>query len=402
TMRAWLFILSVVPAWGLAENLSAGEPPSVTMVLGIMFVVSILPALVNVIGELIAGSVASAHPAATALRLAPLAQIFSVIFHPASRAASWLAELVAGRFGTKPSFTASFSMEQLRSILAAGRETGDIEPDREALMANAIDFGDRVAEQVMTPRVRLESIHHSTTVAETARIMKETGHSRLPVYDSNDDNILHIVHAKDIMSALMNDMENEPVSVLPLRAATFVPTSRKLRPLLDEMNRTGAQMVVVHDEFGGTAGIVTVEDIVEEVMGEIWDEYDAEEAPGFNLDAGGWSVRGDIGLEEVNRRLDLHLSSEDFDSIGGYVFGLFGRQPDVGESITEGDITFMVAARERGRISRIKMTWPGAENVAGGVETWSSADFGQAKGSESKESATRALQGRATRHQTLG
>ena len=190
-------------------------------------------------------------------------------------------------------------------------------------------------------------------MAEVARVVEETGHSRIPVYEGTDDQIVGIIHAKDVLKWVLNGSHDEPLRN-NLRPAHFVPQSKNLHDLLREMRINRSQIVIVQDEFGGTAGIVSIEDIVEEVVGEIVDEYDDDEIKVIR-DGSKLMIGGKMNIDDLNEEVGTKFESEEFDTIGGFVFGLFGKQPAPGESIESGGYRFTVEDTDGRRINLIAL-----------------------------------------------
>jgi len=205
----------------------------------------------------------------------------------------------------------------------------------------------------MTPRVDLDAVNIDTDPSDIIRVIQESGHSRIPVFEDTDDQIIGIIHAKDLLTArLKGDL---PLNLRTLlRPALFVPENKDLYDLLRDLRLSRSQMAIVQDEFGGTAGIVTIEDIVEELVGDIVDEYDVE-TPDITPDGIGFHVNGKTNLDDLNGEVGSNFDSEEFDTVAGFVFGLFGRQPKVGEYITDGDYRFCVVESDGRRITRLRL-----------------------------------------------
>jgi len=207
---------------------------------------------------------------------------------------------------------------------------------------------------VMTPRVDMDAMPVRSDPEDVIRMMQETGHSRIPLYEETDDQIVGVIHAKDLLMEVLS-AKGKAVSLRKLmRPAMFVPENKNLHELLGEMNSNRNHLVIVQDEFGGTAGIVSIEDIVEELVGDIVDEYDVEE-PEVVHTASGFVVEGKTHLDDVNEEIGSHFESEDFDTIAGFVFGLFGRQPDAGESIVADGYRFTVRETDGRRILKLNI-----------------------------------------------
>jgi putative hemolysin len=321
------------------------------------------------VAELLPKSYAAVNPMSVAVRLYGLIKFLSFLLRmPASLVTSVRTALTT-RFGSRAEEGASLAEEEIKTLAESGEESGEIEVGERQLLHSVFEFTDTVAREVMTPRVDVDAVSVRSDPTEVARLIQETGHSRIPLYEETDDQIVGIIHAKDLFAAMLNGSAksngepaparskkgHEPPNLRALmRPALFVPENKGLYELLTEMRLSKSQMAIVQDEFGGTAGIVTIEDIVEELVGEIVDEYDVEE-PEIIEAAGGWLVDGKTHLDDVNEVAGSNLDSEEFDTIGGYVFGLFGRQPKLGEQFVSEGLRFIVAETDGRRIMRLKV-----------------------------------------------
>jgi CBS domain containing-hemolysin-like protein len=226
-----------------------------------------------------------------------------------------------------------------------------IEPDERELIASIIDFGGTVVREVMVPRPDMVTVDAQFRVADVMEVMLLNGYSRLPACGTDIDDVVGLVYAKDMMRAERDGLEDRPVSEL-LRSATFVPEAKRLPELLRQMQRDQFHMAVVVDEYGGTAGLVTLEDIIEELVGEIVDEYDVEDPMIEPLPGGDALVRGRTSLDEVNDLLHTDLPEGDWDTVGGLVYSQLGHVPVEGESVDVGGWR-LTAQRIQGRLSRL-------------------------------------------------
>jgi putative hemolysin len=357
TMRAWMFLLCFVPARPLSDwfESQGWMKDGIGSLLLAAIVISIPVAAVNVIvGELIPRTYAAENPSATCFKLAGFLRLFRSIFIVPARLSLSIATLGTKRFGATADFSiANQKEEEIKTLIESAGEEGAIEEQEVEMLDSVFEFGDTVAREVMTPRIDLDSVPAAASLIEVARLVVETGHSRIPVFEGTDDQILGVVHAKDILQAMSDGRQDASLSEL-MRPAVFVPENKGLHDLLKEMRSTKTQLVVVQDEYGGTSGIVTIEDIVEEVMGEIVDEYDREE-PAIVASGNGFIVDGRLHLDDVNDEIGSSLDSPEFDTIGGYVFGLFGRQPDPGEVFEENDYRFTVTETDGRRITKLRL-----------------------------------------------
>lgn len=358
TMRSWLIMLCFLaaPWFGRQIGLVPQEPTPGDLFWGSVLAALILsiPAMgINVaFFELVGKAYGSTRPVKASLGLAGILTVFTFLFQIPGNIAMKLAGLVTQRFGTDARFSSdSKAEEEIREILESSEESGEIEEDEREMLHSVFEFGDTVAREVMTPRVDVESVPITASLSEIAALVEQTGHSRFPVYQESDDHIIGIVHAKDLLGAFARGQGDIPLSQL-IRPAVHVPENKDLHELLSEMKAKKVQLAILADEFGATAGIVTIEDIIEEIVGEIADEYD-NEVPEVTAHESGYLVSGKLHIDDVNDTIGTEFESEEFDTIGGYVFGLFGRQPKVGESLEEDGFRFTIAESDGRRILRV-------------------------------------------------
>lgn len=307
-----------------------------------------------ILGELVPRSYALHHPHRVAWALRRFVRGASVLFAIPSALVTMVANLVTTRFGARASFAiANQTEEEIKTLVESAQESGEMQVDEKEMLHSVFEFADTVAREVMTPRVDVDALSIHESPEEAVRIIRESGHSRIPIYEETDDQILGIVHAKDLLMALEQSKNVDLRSLM--RPALFVPENKNLHRLLSEMRANRSQMAVVQDEFGGTAGIVTIEDIVEELVGDIMDEYDIEEEEISSI-PDGYLVYGKTHLDDLNDAIGSSIESEVFDTVGGYVFGLFGRQPQPGEFYDSDGYRFTVEDTDGRRIHRLKLS----------------------------------------------
>ena len=246
-----------------------------------------------------------------------------------------------------------------QSDAAAPAVSGEKEPDESAiseeegreLLQSIVDFTETVCREVMTPRPDIIAIHVDATLQDLRTLFREEQYSRIPVYRDNLDNILGIVFVKDLVALPPGA---EPPMTTLMRSAHFVPESKRVSELLKEMQRRQAQMAIVVDEYGGTAGLVTVEDLLEEIVGEIRDEYDVESETVTDEGNGTFVFSGKVSVDEVRDRLDVEIEREGFETVGGYLLSYLGRMPYVGETFDVDGLSFEVLEVERRRITKVR------------------------------------------------
>ena len=243
--------------------------------------------------------------------------------------------------------------EASHAYLEAGEEQGLIERDERRLLQSIVDFGDTLVREVMTPRPDIVAIEEDSTLDELLSLFREQEYSRIPVYKENLDNILGIVFVKDLVLLSEVDRAGRPITPL-IRPVAFVPETKRVPELLKEFQRKQVQMAIVVDEYGGTAGLVTLEDLLEEIVGEIRDEYDVEAEPVVEEGQGSWVFSAKASIDEVRDRLGVEIEPEGFETVGGYVLTRVGRVPAVGETFELDGLQVEVLEAERRRIHKVR------------------------------------------------
>ena len=247
--------------------------------------------------------------------------------------------------------------EELRTIVDVSHEEGVIETEEREMINNVFDFGDAQAKEIMVPRIDMTFADVGSSYYELLEIFREDKYTRLPVYEDSTDNVVGIINMKDLL--LYEDKEHFSIRNI-MRKPYYTYEHKNTAELLLEMRKSSINIAIVLDEYGATAGLITLEDLLEEIVGEIRDEYDAdEEDPIQKISDLEYMVQGSLNLNTLHDMLDLELVSEDYDSIGGYLIGLLDHLPKVGESVTTPEgIFFRVEDMEKNRIHKIFMRLP--------------------------------------------
>jgi putative hemolysin len=243
--------------------------------------------------------------------------------------------------------------EAAHAYLEAGEEQGLIEGDERRLLQSIVDFGDTLAREVMTPRPDIVAVQSAATLADLRALFREQEYSRFPVYKENLDNIVGMVFVKDLVKRLETASDSDPITTI-IRPATFVPETKRVPQLLKEFQRKQVQVAIVVDEYGGTAGLVTIEDLLEEIVGEIRDEYDVETEPVVDEGNGSFVFSGKVSFDEVRERLGVDIEPEGFETVGGYILTRLGRVPAIGETFELDGLAIDVLEAERRRIHKVR------------------------------------------------
>nr|WP_121270404.1 hemolysin family protein [Pedobacter schmidteae] len=338
----------------LLINFSLSEVYITSISTGIAFM--FITVMHIVFGELAPKSVAIQRPVATTLFIALPLQAFYWLFRPFIWILNGFANVVLKIFGISNvgGHDAVHSTEELHYLLDQGKESGALDTNEHELIKNVFDFNERVVKNIMVPRTKISGVELSTPKAEVVEKIISEGYSRLPVYDDIIDKIIGIVHAKDILP-LLADNKDWTLSDI-IRKPYFVPETKKINDLLSELQQKRIQIAIVIDEFGGTAGMVTLEDIVEEIVGEIQDEYDEEKPTVEKISDTEFIINAYATVYDVNEHLPHDLpEDEDFDTVGGLVSHAFGKIPEVGDSEECYGYLFTILKKTEQNIETIKL-----------------------------------------------
>jgi putative hemolysin len=319
-------------------------------------------------GEIIPKTVAVSDAERWAIRLAPVLRRAAVVLNPLASAALAVTNLVVRMLHLAPASRGPFITEEdIRTLVDVGAEQKVLEEQERDLIHSIIEFGDTIAREVMTPRPDMVCVEVSQPPTRALDLVIAEGYSKLPAYDDTIDNVIGVVHDRELLISLANGtISSAPMRSL-MRPVMHVPETKRVSELLREMQRGKTSLAIVVDEYGGTAGIVTMEDLLEEIVGEIRDEHDeGEEEPIVVIAPDESVVDAGMNIEDVNDRLGICLPHEDFETIGGYTVGLFGRLPREGEEISAGDGVKLRVERTRGkRILRVRVLTNGKAHPEG-------------------------------------
>jgi magnesium and cobalt exporter, CNNM family len=282
-------------------------------------------------------------------------------FAPIARALGpmtrWIARRVPGTRRSSPAATpdeaAEEANEAAKAYIDTAAQEGLIKSEERRLLQSIVDFGDTLVREVMTPRPDIVAIRDTATVGDVRALFREQEYSRFPVYKDSLDNIAGFIFVKDLVT-LNSDDDVKPIVGL-LRPAVVVPETKRVPELLKQFQRQQTQIAIVVDEYGGTAGLVTIEDLLEEIVGEIRDEYDVESEPIIDEGNGRFVVSGKVNIDEVAQRLDFEIEREGFETVGGYLLSHLGRVPAVGERFELDGLSVEVLDAERRRVNKVRM-----------------------------------------------
>ena len=341
----------------LAAVLSNAGLDSATAGVVALIVVTILLSLFTIIfGELVPKTLALAHPEAFALRLAVPVDVLGRILHPIVVLLTRTTEAIARVLGAEVTNEQQISADELRLIVERGGEQGVLEAEEEQMINAVIELGERRVHEVMVPRVAMASLPDDGTLEQAIDLVIEVGHSRIPVYHDSIDEIVGILYAKDLLPYLKPDAAPRPQLRKLLRPPVLVPESMTIDDLLHEFQRRKVHIAIVLDEYGGTAGLVTIEDLLEEIVGEIQDEYDVEEPIVEVLDAHSARVDGRASVDDLLDIWDLKLQLEDedeYDTVGGLVYHRIGGIPQPGDEVNINGLRLTVETTDGRRVAKV-------------------------------------------------
>jgi putative hemolysin len=310
----------------------------------------VMTIVILLLGEILPKTVAVSSGDRTALRLAPLLDFTTRILTPITAASLWLTNNLVRVFGGQAHAGPYVTEEDIKTLVNVGVEQNVLEEQERELIHSIIEFGDTIVREVMTPRTDMVTVSVTSSPRRALDLVIAEGYSKLPVYDETVDNIIGVVHDRELLIALSNGTLATTSLRGLMRPVTHVPENKRVAELLREMQRGKYSLAIVLDEYGGTAGLVTMEDLLEEIVGEIRDEHDeGEEEPIVRVDEHESIVEAGTNIEDVNAALGIDLPHEEFETIGGFTVGLFGRLPREGEEIDAGNGVRLRVDRTRGR-----------------------------------------------------
>jgi CBS domain containing-hemolysin-like protein len=308
-----------------------------------------------VFGELVPKTISIQRSVRTALAVSTPLRLFFIVFRPIIWVLNTFANFILKILGINPfQGETHHSSEELQYLLEQGKETGALDSNEHELIQNVFEFNERVVKNIMVPRTKISGVDVNTEKDELLETLITEGYSRMPVYDDVIDKIIGIVHAKDILPLLARNEEIVLRNII--RKPYFIPETKKINDLMAELQQKRIQIAIVLDEFGGTAGMVTLEDIVEELVGEIQDEYDEEKPIVEKVNNSEFIVNALASIYDVNSHLPHDLPEDgDFDTVSGWLGHIFGKIPDVGEQKESNGYNITVLRKSDQNIESVKL-----------------------------------------------
>src|ERR671925_579359 len=312
-----------------------------------------------VIGELVPKGVALGHSEGTALALAAPVRAFFALFWPLIWILQRTTNVVLGLLGLEPPGGESevHSEAELKMLLNVSTERGEIERGEQEMLYKVFDFADKEASDVMVPRPEVVALSVDLPPEQCLEAVMDSPFTRYPVYKETLDNVVGILHVRDLFSALRDRGMHEVKVQELVRPAHIVPETKDLAALLAEFRRTNQHMAIVVDEYGEMEGIVTLEDLLEEIVGEIEDAFDLQDESVEQVDEDTIRIDGTFPIDDFNERFSTELPAEDYHTVAGFVFGLLGRAPEVGDDVSHDGMRFDVLEVDGSRINRLAVTF---------------------------------------------
>ena len=345
----------------LLEELFGHVAPGVSTTVSVVLAFVVISILHVVIGEIIPKSYTLPRAERVALAVSRPVRVFFVVFGPFIRFLDWLAQLLMRLLGipTTDELESAHSEEELRLLVHRSRGVGLLEAAEEEMIGKVFDFADTEVRQVMVPRPDVVALPIGLGPREAMEQVLRHPYTRYPVYDGDLDDIVGILHVRTLFGASQNGGAASTDLRELIRPAHTVPETKRLADLLGEFRRTKSHMAIVVDEYGSLAGIATLEDLIEEIVGDIADEFDLPETAILRLGRDRLRIEGSFPIEDFNERFGRSLPTDDYNSIGGFVFGVLGRAPQPGDVVEYDDTRFEVVAVDGTRILQVDVTLGG-------------------------------------------
>jgi CBS domain containing-hemolysin-like protein len=342
----------------LVQLFPADIQPDVSHSIAAGFSFAIITFLHVVVGELAPKSIALQDPERTSLAVARPTLWTEWVFKPVILLLNGTGNALLKLVGVKPATGHELvhSVAELKMLVTASTEGGVVEEDESEMLHAIFDFGELLVRQVMVPRTEILAVEAGMPLAEVTRLVTENSYTKLPVYEGDLDQILGILHVKDLLRMITQTSEGGGTARSLVRDTLYVPETLSVNQLLHQFRENRQHIAIVLDEYGGTAGLVTLEDLLEEIVGEVRDPFEDETPEIQNLPDGTTLIDGLMLIEEVNQHLGLNLIDPHYDTIAGYVMGKLGRIPKAGDVIESGGVSLEVEAMDGLRVSRLQLT----------------------------------------------
>jgi putative hemolysin len=355
------FLASAFAAVSLVDGMATwlatlGPIAGAANLIALVVVTGLLTIFTIIFGELVPKQIGLAHAERVVFSTSRLIDVLGILFAPLVAFLTWTTRRISRLFGADVAADERISAEELRLIIEQGGEQGILEAEEEQMIHAVIELGDQRVHEVMVPRIAMVSLAATASMDEAIDTVIEGGHSRIPVYEESIDEIIGILYAKDLLPFLKGSVAERPSLRSLLRTPVFVPESMSVDDLLHEFQRRKVHIAIVLDEYGGTAGLVTIEDLLEEIVGEIQDEYDEEEPLIVRISDDEARIDGRADVDDIAELFDTNLGLEDadeYDTVGGLIYHRIGGVPKPGDQVTVDGLTLTVETTDGRRVGKV-------------------------------------------------
>jgi len=315
----------------------------------------IMTFVILVFAEIVPKTIAIRNADRMALITAPFIDLLASVLQPIIQVLSFISSPLVSVFGAKiPQKGPFLSREEMRMLLAISEKEGAMEEEEREMISSIFEFGSTVAREVVTPKPDLVCIEVNEGIKNAVDLMIESGHSRIPVYEGSLDNILGVIYAKELLKTVNSGIGSLTIRDF-LRPVLVIPESKKVDELLHQMQAARMHIAVTVDEYGTTTGLITLEDLMEEIIGEFHDEFEKEEKVFEQTDRNVWVVDAKQRISDVNKELGIKIPEGEYDTLSGFVFSLLGKLPIVGDEVKYDDIAISVERIHKRRILKVKI-----------------------------------------------
>jgi putative hemolysin len=332
------------------------ESKNISQSLAVIVATIIATLVIVLFGETVPKSIGAYLSEKSSMKLYYPFMLFWFLFYPLALALSYITNGFLKLFHIKKRGKRIFdTQEEMLSMLEIGKEEGIIEKTEQKMLFSIFEFGDTLVREVMTPRVDIISLSVESTLDDVLKCIMNSNHSRIPIYENNIDNIIGILYIKDLFKIFSAKTEKTTDLQSILRNAYFVPETKRVDELFNEMQKNKIQIAMVFDEYGGLSGLITIEDILEEIVGEIQDEYEVEEKTSQKIGENAYLISGTLEVEDFNEHFNANFSDEEATTIGGIILEKLGRLPNPGEEISINKFKFIISKIRNRRIVQVKV-----------------------------------------------
>ncbi|MBZ4682866.1 MAG: HlyC/CorC family transporter [Fusobacteriales bacterium] len=352
-------ILASSIATTLAISLIGNNANTILLVTGIMTII------ILIFGEITPKIIAKNYPTKISMAVIKIINVLNILFYPITKILIFVSRIISRFFGVELNETKFLITEEdIKSFVTVGKDEGVLEEEEQEMIHSIFEFGDTTVKEVMIPRTTMFVLEGSQTLNDVWDDIIDSGFSRIPVYEEKIDNIVGIIYVKDLFTVIKEDKVDLPIKNF-VRDAYFVPETKELDDLLKEFKKAHIHIAMVVDEYGGINGLVTIEDLIEEIIGEISDEFDDADDGQLikKLDENKYLIDAMISIDDLDNELNINIPiSEDYDTLGGFIYSELGRMPVVNDTINYENLTIRVMKIEKRRIDKVLIIINNLEN----------------------------------------